>query len=121
MFYLYGIVLTHIVGGASYHYSGGNEYFLIPGVLLILYNMYNYTKVSVLVLSPHWNIELEYDEESTWKEKFLVQSSSIITLAYIYKAGYMFAAGLMSFYAIVVLLSLIITVANIDMSEGGDE
>jgi hypothetical protein len=33
----------------------------------------------------------------------------------------MFAAGLMSFYAIVVLLSLIITVTNIDMSEGGDE
>ena len=120
MIYIYSIVMAHILGGLGYHFSNGNEYFLIPGALLILYNMYNFSKVCVLVLSPNWNIELAYDEESTWKEKFLVQGSAVITLAYIYKAGYIYSEGLMSFYTIIVLAALFITVTDMDMSEGED-
>jgi len=121
MLYLYGIILTHIIGGTGYFYTHGNEYFLIPGAILIFYNMYQFGKISALILSPNWTIELAFDEESTWREKLLVQGSALITLAYLYKAGYFFMVGFMSFYSIIVFTALLITICNIDMSEGDNE
>jgi hypothetical protein len=50
-----------------------------------------------------------------------VQGSALITLAYLYKAGYFFMVGFMSFYSIIVFTALLITISNIDMSEGDNE
>ena len=118
--HIYYISLVHIIGGTLYHYFN-IEYALIPGLLFMAWNIYNYLKVSSLVLSPLWNVELEYDLESTLMEKVVLQGSSIITVALIYQAGYEYLSGMLSLYVITVLCSLALTGLDYDATEGEDD
>jgi len=117
--YLYAVILTHVVFALGFQYTG-NIYFLIPGSLVLVYQMWSFTKVAALVLSPDWIIEVEYSDTS-FGEKMLLQLASILTMYFLYIEGYQLFVGATAFLSFITIVSALLTVLGVDMEEGDDE
>ena len=117
--YLYAVILTHLFFGICYQYTG-NVYFLIPGSLVFAYQLYSFTKVAALVLSPSWVIEVEYSD-SSFGEKILLQISGFLTMYFLHIEGYSLFVGSIAFLSFITIVSALITVLDVDMEEGDDE
>jgi len=107
----------HLGGIIGYQYFD-DPYYLLLSALHILYALFQFVKVSILVLSPAWDVELSYADHIPVNWKFLHNAVMALSTYLIWSAGYQFFAGIVSLYIFVVVGSLIVTESNVNL---GDE
>jgi hypothetical protein len=109
-------IAFHLAGIGGYQYTG-DSYYLILSAMPILYGLFQYVKVSVLVLSPAWDVELSYADHVPVNWKFLHNAVMALSTYLIWQAGYQFFAGIVSLYIFVVVSSLLVTESNINLGD----
>lgn len=110
-------IAFHLAGISSYQYTG-EDYFLILSALPIAYALFQFVKVSILVLSPAWDVELSYADHVPTNWKFLHNAVMSLSTYLIWSAGYSFFAGVVSLYIFIVVGSLLVTSTGVNL---GDE
>jgi hypothetical protein len=110
-------IAFHLAGIMGYQFYG-QDYYLILSCLPIAYALFQYVKVSILVLSPAWDVELSYADHIPTNWKFLHNAVMALSTYLIFSAGYQFFAGIISLYIFVVVGSLLITSSGVNL---GDE
>lgn len=109
-------IAFHLAGIGGYQFYG-EDYYLILSGLPIAYALFQYVKVSILVLSPAWDVELSYADHIPINWKMLHNAIMALSTYLIYDAGYQFFAGIVSLYILIVVGSLLITMSNVDLSD----
>lgn len=117
MIYLYTV--AHLAGAIAFQFTGIWE-FLIIGSTITIVNLWNFVKISTVVLSPLWDVELEWNVEEPLSAKCLFQLANAITLYLMYMQGFEFFVGAAALVALPSVLTLIL-VAYYGIPEGEDE
>jgi len=102
------MALIHLVGILGFTYLN-QPFYLLPGVVLISYQIYQYIKVGVLILSPYWELELDYDIETPLHHKMVYHISAALLIYTVWQFGYAFWAGIASLYTFTVITSMVLT------------
>ncbi len=110
-------IAFHLAGIMGYQFYG-DSYYLILSALPIAYALFQYLKVSILVLSPAWDVELSYADHIPTNWKYLHNAIMALSTYLIWQAGYSFFAGIVSLYIFVVVGSLLVTSSGVNL---GDE
>ena len=117
MIYVYTV--AHLAGAIAFQFTGIWEFLLIGSAITII-NLWNFVKISTVVLSPLWDVELEWNVEEPLSAKCLFQLSNAITLYLMYMQGFEFFVGAAALVALPSVLTLIL-VAYYGIPEGEDE
>ena len=112
--YMFGIILYQQTGDQTYLYLN---------LAVMAYALFQFIKVCVLVFSPNWEVELAYAEHISNRWKLLHNSTQAFSIYMFYVAGWSFVAGFSALYLLIIIISMIITMSNVDVGEidGDDE
>lgn len=122
MNYTLTFIACHMFGVLLYQNTGDQTYLLL-NLAVMAYALFQFIKVCVLVFSPNWEVELAYAEHISNRWKLLHNSTQAFSIYMFYVAGWSFVAGFSALYLLIVIISMIITMSNVDLSDtdGDDE
>lgn len=115
----YMYIATHLVGAFGYTYFNIPEaiYF---NIAIMIYYLYQYTKVGILTLSPEWDVELSYAEHIPLSWKLMHNCVIALSVLMIYHAGYELFAGVCLLY-LIITTGAHFTVLMAIITDGGEE
>lgn len=115
-------IACHLFGVLLYQNTGDQTY-LYLNLVVMAYALFQFIKVCVLVFSPNWEVELAYAEHVSNQWKLLHNATQAFSIYMFYAAGWSFVAGFSALYLLIVILSILITMSNVDVGEinGDDE
>jgi hypothetical protein len=122
MNYTMFFMASHLGGAIAYQNTGDTTY-LFLNLAVMGYALFQFMKVCVLVLSPNWDVELAYAQHIPDSWKLLHNATQALSVYTFYIAGWTFVSGFSALYLLVVAISLIITMSNVNLGdiEGDDE
>lgn len=122
MNYTLTFIACHLIGIIGYQQTG-EQTFLYLNLATIAYALFQFIKVTVLVLSPNWEVELSYAEHISYNWKLLHNATQLFSIYMFYAVGWSFVAGFSALYLLVTTTAILITITNVNLADtdGDDE
>tara|TARA_B110000459_G_C16614547_1_gene498072 strand:- start:2239 stop:2607 length:369 start_codon:yes stop_codon:yes gene_type:complete len=122
MNYTLTFIACHLIGIIGYQQTG-EQTFLYLNLATMAYALFQFIKVTVLVLSPNWEVELSYAEHISYNWKLLHNATQLFSIYMFYTVGWSFVAGFSALYLLVTTTSILITITNVNLADtdGDDE
>lgn len=122
MNYTLTFIACHLGGIIAYQQTG-DQTFLYLNLATMAYALFQFIKVTVLVLSPNWEVELAYAEHISYNWKLLHNATQLFSIYMFYTVGWSFVAGFSALYLLVTTTAILITITNVNLADtdGDDE